>query len=443
MSTSANQTSRKGWLRSSLLAVAALAVGGGIWGGMFIHVRDVEATVAYPVFEVTPEPLALVTSPDEIIRGQIRKGQSVHNLLSRYGLDKGAVAQVARAAKPYLNLSQVRSGQGYCIRLDGNGRFKQLEIDLSATRLVRISVTPFGYVADKAEIRYETRQAIFSGTARSSLFASLIGKRGGAELIRRMQDVFAWRIDFNRDVRPGDTFHILADAVWRDGEFDHYGAVRYARINAGSRVLESVYFDGEYYDPDGRALRATLLPAPVDYSYVSSRFSHARRHPVYGVVRPHYGVDFVAAYGTPVRAAGDGEVIFSGWKGDNGRLVMLRHNGVYRTAYAHLSRFANGITRGTRVTQGQVIGYVGNSGASTGAHLHYGLYRDGRAIDPLSLDYTPVAEAVGLASSADFDLAWDEARLALARLEEAAATPGAATVAAVATRNKTALLPEL
>ncbi len=419
-STLHHDAPRRSWLGRSLLITAVLGFGFWIWSGMFVHVRDVEATVAYPVFEVGAEPLALIASPDETIRGRIAKGQSVYVLLSRHGLSRKDVTEVVRAAKPFKDLSRVQVGQAYRVRLDEQGHFKQFELDISRDTTLAVSVTPFGYVADTKSISYDTRLARFSGTARTSLFAGLMNERGGAELIRLMQDIFAWRVDFARDIRKGDTFRMLVEEIWRDGEFDHYGAVRYAQINTNGRVVEGIYFGGEYYDPEGQALRATLLPVPVDYKYISSRFSHARRHPVYGTVRPHYGVDYVAARGTPVRAAGSGVVTFAGWKGDNGRLVMVRHNGVYRTAYAHLQKYGKGIKRGTRVKQGQIIGYVGSSGASTGTHLHYGVYKNGRVVDPLSLDYTPIAEAIDLAGSPEFQLAWDKAQLTLSRMEEQA-----------------------
>jgi len=405
------------WPTRALLLLAVFGTAAWLWSSLFLHVRNVEATVAYVPFEMGPEPLVLQTPVDETIRGRVRKGQSVFSLLSRHGVSKAGVAKLVRAAKRFKDLNRIRVGQGYRVRLNDSGKFQDFELDLSNGRMLRVSLTPFGFMADLHDISYDTRVASFSGTARNSLFANLMNVRGGAELIRQLQDLLAWRVDFNRDIRQGDTFRLLVEEIWRDGEFDRYGPVRYVQINSNGRTIEGIHYRGEYYDTDGKALRATLLPAPVDYEYISSRFSYARRHPVYGTVRPHYGVDFVARYGTPVRAAGDGVVSFSGWKGDNGRLIKIRHNGVYRTAYAHLSSYAKGIKRGARVKQGQVIGYVGNSGTSTGTHLHYGVYRNGRVIDPLGLDYAPVAKAIDPLATEGFQVAWDEARLALTRQE--------------------------
>jgi len=407
------------WQRG-LWITAFLAAGTWLWSNIFLQVQESEATVVYPAFEVAAEPLVLASSPDQMVRGSVQRGQSVFGLLSRYGLEPTAINKMVRAARPVADLGHVATGQAYRVLLDKDGHFRTFELDISDSRLVRVSVTPFGYVADEADIAYDIHSTILSGTASGALFDDLLQVPGGVELARSLYDAFAWEIDFRRDIQPGDSYRVLVDEVWRDGRFERYGAAHYVQIQLQERTLEALDYDGEYYDPDGRPLRRTLLPAPVEYRYISSRFTHARRHPVYGTIRPHYGVDFVAPYGTPVRAAGDGRVTYVGWKGDNGRLVSIRHNGVYRTAYAHLSRYAKNIKRGDWVRQGQVIGYVGNSGSSTGTHLHYGLYVNGRPVDPLSLDYTPVATPVDIARANDFQIAWDQARLTVTRLEERA-----------------------
>jgi murein DD-endopeptidase MepM/ murein hydrolase activator NlpD len=411
----------KPW-RRGIWITAFLMAGTWLWSNIFLQVQESEATVVYPAFEVAAEPLVLAAAtPDQMIRGSVQRGQSVFALLSRYGLEPSDINDMVRAAHPVTDLGRVATGQGYRVLLDRAGHFHTFELDLSDSRLVRVSVTPFGYVADEADIAYDLRPTILSGTAASSsLFADLLQVPGGVELARNLYDAFAWEIDFRRDIQPGDSYRLLVDQVWRDGRFERYGTARYVQIQLQGRTLEALAYKGDYYDAEGRPLRRTLLPAPVEYRYISSRFTYARRHPVYGIIRPHYGVDFVAPFGTPVRAAGDGQVVAEGWKGDNGRMVSIRHNGVYRTVYAHLSRFANDVKRGDWVHQGDVIGYVGNSGSSTGTHLHYGVYVNGRPVDPLKLDYTPIAAPVDVAKANDFQIAWDQARLSVTRLEERA-----------------------
>lgn len=405
-----------GWSRP--IEVVAVAVAGAwLWTGMFVHVRDVEATSVYPAFEVRAEPLALMAEPGQVVRGKVRSGQSMFSLLSRHGLDQSQVLSLVRVAKPIKDLARLRAGQPYRVRIDEQGNFRTFEVDLSSSRMLRVSQTPFGFFADTKDIAFESRVRAFGGTAEKHLFEDLVKVNGGVELVHALHDIFAWEIDFDRDIRKGDSYRMLVEEVWRDGQFDHFGDVQYVQIFAQGNLYEAIRYNGEYYDPEGRSLRRNLLPKTVDYRYISSRFSHARRHPVTGRIRPHLGVDYVARYGTPIHAAGDGVVTYVGWKGDNGRFVSIRHNGSYRTVYAHLSRYGSGLRRGVAVKQGQIIGYVGNSGKSTGTHLHYGVYKDGRAIDPLKIRYVSAVDPIDLISSPEFQVAWDQARLTLVRLE--------------------------
>lgn len=390
-----------------------------LWSSLFAQVRDVEVAVAYPYFEVRGEALPVANNAGEVVRGRIRPGQSMYTLLSRYGLSNGDVVDVVHAAKPVKDLARVNVGESYRVKLDQRGKFSSFEVDVSPTRVLAVSATPFGYVAEEGDIDFEMRLKVLSGSARrGALFADLMKVRGGSELMRQLQDIFAWEVDFKRDIRNGDSFKVLVEEIWRDGEFDHFGTMRFAQVINQGQTIEGINYKGEFYDPAGRSLRRTLLPAPVDYRYISSRFSNARRHPIYGRVRPHHGVDYVARYGTPVRASGDGTVNFIGWKGDNGRMVSIRHKGAYRTVYAHLSRFDQGLKRGATVRQGEIIGYVGNSGASTGTHLHFGVYKHGQPVDPLGIDYSPIAKPVDLVSTPGFLVAWDEARLTIDRYDQ-------------------------
>ncbi|MFQ5509257.1 MAG: peptidoglycan DD-metalloendopeptidase family protein [Leptospirillia bacterium] len=393
------------------------AFGFWVWSGLFVHVRDVEATLASPVFRMAAEPINLTVVPGQTVRGEIRPGQSMFGVLSRFGLDKQQITQIVRTAKPVKDLNRVKRGQVYRVMLDREGAFRTFELDISGTRMLRVSTTPFGFEAGDEAITFEKRLRLLSGQAQHTMFPDLMKLKGGGALIRSLYDVFAWQIDFNRDIRRGDDYRLLVEEIWRDGSFDRFGDIQYVQIRNQGKPYEAIRFDGEYYDPDGHALRGTLLPTPVDYTRISSRFSNGRRHPITGRVQPHHGVDLVAPYGAPVYAAGDGVVVHVGRKGENGRLVTIRHKGAYRTAYAHLSRYGKGIRPGVRVRQGDVIGHVGNSGRSTGTHLHYAVYLNGRPKDPLKLDYTPVTLPIDLASRQDFQVIWDEARLNLVRME--------------------------
>ena len=414
-------------IRRSVALLGLLAFGAWMWTGMFAHVRNVEATMVYPSFEVAAEPLQVLATPGQVIRGTMGRGQSIYGLLARYGLAQNDVAQVLRVARPVKDLARVGSGDTYRVRLDERGRFRSLEVDISGSRMMTVAVTPFGYFAESRDIAFETRLRNIGGavTGDASMFPALMRIERGAELVRRLSDIYAWEVDFRRDIQPGDSFEMLVDEIRRDGQLERFGDIRWVRLTAGGVPHEAMLFEGEYYGRDGVSLRHTLLPTPVaEYHHVSSRYSEARRHPVYGFVRPHHGVDFVARWGAPVRATGDGVVLFAGWKGDNGYMVSVRHDGVYRSGYAHLSRIPDHIKRGARVRQGQVIGFVGNSGASTGTHLHYAIYRNGLPMDPLKLDYTPVFDSVDVAGDSSFTVAWDEVRLVLDSMHREQQVPG-------------------
>ena len=206
-----------------------------------------------------------------------------------------------------------------------------------------------------------------------------------------MSEVLQWDLDFTRDLRLGDRFRVAFETVYLDGSYESLGGISGLIYDNDGRRLEAYRFgdDGGYYDPEGRPLRKMFLRSPMRYSRVTSRFSHRRFHPVLKSYRPHYGVDYGAPVGTPVRSTAGGRVAFAGWDRGGGNTVKVRHPNGYLTAYLHLSRFAKGITPGRRVGQGEVIGYVGSTGLASGPHLDYRVQRSGRWIDPLSLKSEP------------------------------------------------------
>jgi len=266
----------------------------------------------------------------------------------------------------------------------------------------------------------QARRRLVGGVIEDSLFSA--AERAGLDETTTMNlvDIFAWDIDFARDLHPGDRFRAWIEEHY-DAEGRYIGAtILAAEFVVHNRRYRAVRFEiapgrFEYFAPDGTSMRKNYLRAPLRYTRISSRFSLHRRHPLLGYTRAHRGVDYAAPYGTPVRAVGAGVVTFAGWKGGYGRMVEIRHtNRMHRTRYAHLSRFARGIRRGVRVRQGQVIGYVGQSGLATGPHLHFEFRIRGRAVNPLSIHRKP-ARPVPKALRARFEA---EAQKALAKLSQ-------------------------
>jgi murein DD-endopeptidase MepM/ murein hydrolase activator NlpD len=254
------------------------------------------------------------------------------------------------------------------------------------------------------------------GTITSSLFGAVEDAGADPDLAVRVAEVFQWDIDFLRDLRRGDRFVVLASRETVDGEFYRWGTIYAARFVNGGRTLDAfVYPDDEgrlgYYDGRGSPLRKQFLRSPLRFSRVTSRFSMRRYHPVLQRSMPHYGVDYGAPVGTPVMATADGVVTLAGRNGGAGNMVTLRHPNGYETSYLHLSRYGPGVRRGTRVAQGQVVGYVGSSGLSTGPHLDYRVKLNGRWVNPLTLA-SPPAKPLGDSRRARF-VAHAEAVVAL------------------------------
>jgi len=226
----------------------------------------------------------------------------------------------------------------------------------------------------------------------SSLFAAIKGAGEKDMLADLMADIFMWDIDFYTDIQRGDSFRLLVEKRYLDGEFTRYGEILAADITVQGKVFTGFRFETEpgvvgYYHPDGSSLKKSFLKSPLKFTRISSRFSYARRHPVLKIVRPHLGVDYAAPTGTPVVAVASGKVKSAGRNGGFGKMVRLRHVRGYETLYGHLSRIA--VKAGVQVSQGQVIGYVGSTGLTTGPHLDFRVVHHGKYINPLKAVFPP------------------------------------------------------
>ena len=233
------------------------------------------------------------------------------------------------------------------------------------------------------------------------------------ELIISLSDIYAWTVDFF-GLQKGDRFRVLYEEKLCDGEVVAVDTVRYAIFSRGKEHLPSIMFDQKdggniYWNEKGESMRKAFLKAPLKFSRISSGFSYARRHPVTKKVRPHTGVDYAAPKGTPVMTIGDGTVTSIKYEGAGGNTVRIRHNSVYSTAYLHLSGYAKGLKVGQRVRQGQVIGYVGSTGRSTGPHLDFRVWKNGSPINPLKMQ-SPPAEPIKKASLEAFQAAHEKYR---------------------------------
>jgi murein DD-endopeptidase MepM/ murein hydrolase activator NlpD len=317
---------------------------------------------------------------------KVRRGDTLDRIFRRNGLDLGQLAEVMTLAAAREHLRILRPGDTIEVRHD-SGRIVEVTKRIDAFRTLNVSRADTGFRADVAVLDYQTRPTRTSGAIRSSLFEAADQAGVSDATIMKLTSIFASDIDFVFDLREGDRFTLIYEEMWRDGEKLAEGEILAAEfVNQGKthRAIRYQTSDGResYYTPDGRGLRKAFLRAPLTFSRVSSDFNPRRRHPILNTIRAHTGVDYAAPTGTPVRAPGDGEVIFRGRKGGYGNTVIVQHPGGITTLYAHLSKFANATRVGRRVSQGEVLGFVGATGLATAPHLHYEYRISGRHMNP-------------------------------------------------------------
>ncbi len=321
------------------------------------------------------------------------RGETLIRLLDRLGLGSQEAHEWTEEARRLLDLRALPVGLAAEARWDLHGVLRSLRLAPDWSSEVVLERTERG-VSGRREARpVEREPVVVAGEVRSSLFEAVLSAGETDGLALALADVFQWDIDFHREVQRGDAFAVLVERLRAGGRTVSYGPVLAASYRTGGRRHTAVRFAAGggigYYDEHGRPLKKQFLRAPLKLSLVTSRFSTSRLHPVLGRRMPHWGVDYAAPEGTPVMVTADGTVTFRGWKGGGGNTVEVRHAGGYTTGYLHLSRFARGISAGQRVSQGDVIGYVGSTGLSTGPHVDYRVMRHGSYLNPMRLGQDP------------------------------------------------------
>lgn len=326
-------------------------------------------------------------------RVTVQPGQSLSNIFQQQGFSASLLQRALDSQDDASALRRIRPGQEFAFASDALGELRAMRFERDdATRVVlRFEGET---VREEAQARaLERRTHLTHGVVTQSLFYA--GEQAGLSdvMVLRLANAFAYDIDFAQDLREGDSFSLLYDDLYRDGERLRDGDVIAATfINQGKRYTALRYTNaaGEtlFYTADGRPLRRSFLRTPVEFTRISSQFSTGRKHPILGYMRAHKGVDYAAPTGTPVRAAGDGKIVFRGWQSGYGNFVRIQHDKRISTAYGHLSRFAR-LKVGERVRQGQTIGYVGMTGLATGPHLHYEFRVSGEHRNPLTVTLPP------------------------------------------------------
>jgi len=334
----------------------------------------------------------------QIVR--VRRGDTLTTLLVHWGASPPEAQDVASALRPIWNPRELRIGQEVTLQF-GEVGLETIEIAANLDHAVRAQRNADGHFSPTSMPRNLARVPNLSiGTIKTSLYEAAVIAGVPQPVLQEMTRAFSYDVDFQREVQPGDTFEVLFEnIVDKRGEVIANGSVIYASMTLSGHTLRVYRFLPEggfadFFNPAGQSVKKALLRTPIDGARLTSGFGQ-RMHPILGYSRMHRGVDFGAAQGTPIMAAGDGVVEKAGPDRGYGNFVLLRHNGNYETAYAHLSRFGSGIKAGARVHQGQIIGYVGMTGLATGPHLHYEVRLGGNQVNPLSVKMAPGRNLAG------------------------------------------------
>lgn len=325
---------------------------------------------------------------------EVESGQTLSAIFDKFGVAAQTVDKIVQASKGVFDARSFRGGNKYTVMTtnDSLSTLKYFVYETNKTEFVVFNLSDTICVSkDQKEVTRKRLQK--SATIESSLWNSMISNGMNATLAMNLSDVFQWSIDFYA-IQKGDEFNVIYDELFVDDKSIGVGTIYGAWFNQNGKryyAIRHEYTDEKgnlvhgYWDNEGKSLKSAFLKAPLKFSRISSRFTHSRMHPVLRIRRPHLGVDYAAPSGTPVQAIGDGTVIMRAYSGGGGNTIKIKHARNYTSGYLHLKSYAKNLKVGSRVSQGQVIGYVGSTGVSTGPHLDFRIWRAGTAIDPLKL----------------------------------------------------------
>jgi murein DD-endopeptidase MepM/ murein hydrolase activator NlpD len=348
--------------------------------------------------EVPPEPtkFGIPYRQYELVEAEVGKNETMGKILGNLGVGAGAVYRIEQACKDTFDLRKVKVGNRYTAFLQtdttGVSSLHHFVYEKNLTDYVVISMLGDSVAVYNGQkpVRVERRHA--KAEISSSLWNAIVGNDLPAALASEMEDIYGWSIDFF-GVQAGDSFEVIYEQRYVDTMPAGVGRIWGSVFHHGGRANYAIPFKQNdkiaYWDENGNSLRKHFLKAPLKFTRISSRFSNSRLHPIARVYRPHHGVDYAAPSGTPVHAVADGVVTSRGWAGGGGNTVWIKHARGYQTGYLHLRAFAKGLAVGSRVRQGQLIGYVGSTGSSTGPHLDYRVKLNGKPLDPLKIPQEP------------------------------------------------------
>lgn len=337
---------------------------------------------------------------------RVESGDTFGTILGSFGVTGTDVDSILAASQEVYDFTKIKTGQLLKVIFVQNA-FAAMEYVITDHQVVTVEKSGEDFAVETSDVKYDITPATAEATITSSLFLDASSAGLEDKTIMELAEIFGWDIDFATDIREGDSFKALYEKRSIEGKPAKSGKILAARFeNQGKTYWAVAYEDAsgnvKYYDRDGNSLAKQFLKSPLTYKYISTQYTNSRINPVTKTVDTHKAIDYAAPAGTPIVASADGVVAYADWKGGYGIDVEINHEGSYRTLYAHLSRIAKGIKNGVEVKQGQVIGYVGSTGISTGPHLHFAMYRNGSPLNPLTTDLPP-GEAIGGESKDNFD----------------------------------------
>lgn len=338
---------------------------------------------------------------------RIQRGDTISALLDRLNVNDEDIAGFLQSAKKSQSLRQLVPGKIVRAQTDEEGNLLALQYISSSDSMLKVEKQGNTFQARDEAVPLEARVQMKSAQIRSSLFGATDAANIPDNVAMQLADIFSSDIDFHRDLQKGDKFTVVYESFYNKGELIKTGRVLAAEFINSGKSYRAVYFQdkeghGGYYTPEGKNLRKAFLRSPLEFSRITSGFTSARFHPVLKEWRAHKGIDYGAPIGTRVKATADGTVEFAGKQNGYGNLILIKHQGQYSTAYGHLSAFAKGLHKGSKVSQGDIIGYVGMTGLATGPHLHYEFKIAGVQRNPLSIAM-PTAFPIAAQYKADFN----------------------------------------
>ncbi len=401
--------------------------------GMFLAKASTEpeTPIPEPVAEPAKPPLPFpVNALDEKwkTKFEIEEGDTIYDTLRHNGLSIQDTRGVIAALESETNLRRIKALTKFTTTWQNRVENKPLSVELRLDKTTILDVErdqndDTKWVVEEVVKEPKIVQRTFKGIVENSLWESAEANGLDHDLIMALTDVFAWQIDFNREVRFGDRWRLVVDELLVDGEPIGWGKVRVAEYKTKEQSFMGILYESAdhtvsgYFDTEGESLRQMFLKSPLQFGKVTSGFSHRRFHPILKVNLPHNGVDYGAPRGTPVHSVGNGVVEFAGYNGTSGNMIKIQHNSVYTTSYLHLDHIQKGLRKGSRITQGMVIGYVGSTGRATGPHLHFAFYENGVFVNPQGRKF-PSADPVPTTKMPEFNMlkgdqivqlpSWDE-----------------------------------